>query len=305
VHATLALPASRSSLHDALIMLLERRPAAVAGTGPPAGSIAAALNGQRFDARVLLAEDNLVNQEVAKELLRLAGCEVEVAENGRRAVEMARHGGYDLVLMDVQMPELDGIEACRQIRALPGFSRLPIIAMTANAFAEDRAACLAAGMNDHVPKPVQPAVLFDTLARWLPPRDAPPSGMMGLDEFEDPTWADLPGLDAKVGLGYFAGRDAAYERALKQFVGHYEGGEAFDPAYTRFDADGRLRLREALHTLVGAAAAIGAQQVHAKAQALGALVRGRASDDTLRAELVGLREALAMLTAGLRSRMPG
>jgi two-component system sensor histidine kinase/response regulator len=120
-----------------------------------------------LDSRVLLAEDNAINQEVARELLRAAGCEVEVADNGRRAVEMARTGGYDLILMDVQMPELDGIEASRQIRALPGLSRVPIIAMTANAFAEDRAACLAAGMNDHVAKPVHAATLYDTLARWL------------------------------------------------------------------------------------------------------------------------------------------
>jgi two-component system, sensor histidine kinase and response regulator len=122
---------------------------------------------RRFDARVLLAEDNLINQEVARELLRSAGCEVDVADNGQRAVEMARTGGYDLILMDVQMPLLDGIEASRQIRAMAGLSRIPIIAMTANAFAEDRAACLAAGMNDHVAKPVHAATLYDTLARWL------------------------------------------------------------------------------------------------------------------------------------------
>jgi PAS domain S-box-containing protein len=121
----------------------------------------------RLGARVLLAEDNAINQEVAKELLRAAGCEVDVADNGRRAIEMARAGGYDLILMDVQMPELDGIEASRQIRAMSGLSRIPIIAMTANAFAEDRAACLAAGMNDHVAKPVHAATLYETLARWL------------------------------------------------------------------------------------------------------------------------------------------
>ncbi len=139
-----------------------REPAPYGATGDDAPPRRAPL-----DSRVLLAEDNAINQEVARELLRAAGCEVEVADNGRRAVEMARTGGYDLILMDVQMPELDGIEASRQIRALPGLSRVPIIAMTANAFAEDRAACLAAGMNDHVAKPVHAATLYDTLARWL------------------------------------------------------------------------------------------------------------------------------------------
>ncbi|HEX6722136.1 MAG TPA: PAS domain-containing protein [Burkholderiaceae bacterium] len=136
---------------------------------PPdaAARVAAPPKRAQFHARVLLAEDNLINQEVARELLRAAGCEVDVADNGQRAVEMARAGGYDLILMDVQMPELDGIEATRRIRALPGLSRLPIVAMTANAFSEDRAACLAAGMNDHVAKPVHAATLYDTLARWL------------------------------------------------------------------------------------------------------------------------------------------
>jgi len=137
------------------------RPAATADHRPAARA--------RLGARVLLAEDNAINQEVARELLRAAGCEVDVADNGRRAIEMARAGGYDLILMDVQMPELDGIEASRQIRAMSGLSRIPIIAMTANAFAEDRAACLAAGMNDHVAKPVHAATLYETLARWLPP----------------------------------------------------------------------------------------------------------------------------------------
>jgi two-component system sensor histidine kinase/response regulator len=145
------------------------QPAAAHAAPPaPAAADSAPAPRARLGARVLLAEDNAINQEVARELLRAAGCEVDVADNGRRAIEMARAGGYDLILMDVQMPELDGIEASRQIRAMSGLSRIPIIAMTANAFAEDRAACLAAGMNDHVAKPVHAATLYDTLARWLP-----------------------------------------------------------------------------------------------------------------------------------------
>jgi CheY-like chemotaxis protein len=118
-------------------------------------------------ARILLAEDNMINREVAVEMLRNVNLEVEVAENGLEAVRMARAGSFDLILMDVQMPELDGIEATRRIREMPGYELVPILSMTANAFDEDRKACLAAGMNDHVAKPVDSQTLYTTLAHWL------------------------------------------------------------------------------------------------------------------------------------------
>jgi len=116
--------------------------------------------------RVLLAEDNPVNQEVASELLRVLGLSVVSVDNGASAVELARSQAFDLVLMDVQMPGMDGLSATRAIRSSQG-AGLPIIAMTANAFEEDRQACIAAGMNDHVAKPVDPAQLQSTLTRWL------------------------------------------------------------------------------------------------------------------------------------------
>jgi len=116
---------------------------------------------------VLVAEDEPVNQEVAGELLALAGLTADIVGNGVEAVERARDRDYALILMDMQMPVLNGIDATRAIRRLPGRQRVPILAMTANAFAEDKQACLAAGMNDHIGKPVDPDVLYATLLRWL------------------------------------------------------------------------------------------------------------------------------------------
>ena len=116
---------------------------------------------------ILLAEDDPVNQEVACSLLNSVGFKVDVANDGKEAVELARQQSYDLILMDMQMPKLGGVEATRAIRALSGREKTPILAMTANAFREDRQACLDAGMNDYITKPYIPEVLFGTLLQWL------------------------------------------------------------------------------------------------------------------------------------------
>ncbi|MBK7416294.1 MAG: response regulator [Dechloromonas sp.] len=123
---------------------------------------------QRFGgARVLLVEDDLISREVALELLLLAGLVVDTAENGQLAIASVRTHDYALVLMDMQMPVLGGLAATRAIRLMPGKATLPILAMTAHAFEEDRKACLDAGMNDHISKPVDPDVLYATLIKWL------------------------------------------------------------------------------------------------------------------------------------------
>lgn len=119
-------------------------------------------------SRLLLAEDNRVNQQVAVALLQAAELTVEVVEDGQAAVDWLRDGSTcDLVLMDVQMPVLDGLAATRAIRLLPGRDQLPILAMTAHAFDDDHRNCLAAGMNDHLSKPIDPPLFYAKLTEWL------------------------------------------------------------------------------------------------------------------------------------------
>ncbi len=167
----LPLPVTAGALTAALEAVLHLSPprAAAARTGV---ATAAGLRAPHAGAHVLLAEDNAVNAEVSVALLSAAGLVVEAVVNGKLALERVRSGRYDLVLMDMQMPEMDGLAATRAIRALPQGRSLPIVAMTANAFGEDRAACLAAGMNDFLSKPVETARLYAMLQQWLPQRAA-------------------------------------------------------------------------------------------------------------------------------------
>src|SRR6185436_7274652 len=120
-------------------------------------------------ARILVTEDNEINQQIAVELLEGAGAVVTVANNGREAVEMLSRPGqaaFDVVMMDLQMPEMDGYQATAKLRADPRLAALPIVAMTAHATVEERQSCLAAGMNDHVAKPIDPAALFEAVGRF-------------------------------------------------------------------------------------------------------------------------------------------
>ena len=168
---------------------------------------------QARHGHVLLAEDNPVNQEVARELLLELGLTVDVAEDGERALRMAAAQDYDLVLMDVQMPVLDGLDATRAIRALGGRrGQVPIVAMTANAFDEDRRRCLAAGMNDYLAKPVQPEALAQGVMRWLAAAPAPAAA-----PGPPPALHAVQGLDVDGGLARLRGRWPAYARALRAF----------------------------------------------------------------------------------------
>lgn len=170
INAFVPKPITGSLLLDAITRATGLRPEI---TPPP--QIASADPSFLRDFNILVAEDNEANQFVVREILERAGARVDIAENGLIALEKVRTGKYDLVLMDVQMPEMDGLAATRQIRAEKE-GHLPVVALTANALASDFEACLAAGMNDYVAKPIERAALFATLARWLPFESATRTG---------------------------------------------------------------------------------------------------------------------------------
>jgi len=241
-------------------------------------------------ARLLLVEDNEINQQIAIELLENAGATVTVANNGREAFETvskSAEGAFHVVLMDLQMPEMDGYQATTTIRADSRFANLPIVAMTAHATIEERQRCLAAGMNDHISKPIDPVGLLETVGRYYRATDT------------GPAVSSEATLDTKAGLSRVAGNQALYQKLLRQFAEQQApAGEQIRAALQRNETALAERLA---HTLKGVAGNIGATQVQSTAGVLEKAIRDGAPADHLQPAIEHVTAALTPVIIAIRS----
>ncbi len=257
--------------------------------------------------RVLLVEDNAINRQVAEELLGAVGVRVSHAENGQRALDRLEQETFDAVLMDIQMPVMDGITATRRIRETPRFAELPVIAMTAHALPAEREKSLAAGMNAHLTKPIDPTALYGALARFVGARpiEADPAPAAA----SPPATLDIPGLDVQRALTRVAGNVELYRRLLKSFA---RTARALPAQYAEAWADQDFaRAHRLIHDIKGTAGTIGAGHAFERATTLARLLLARRRDEVEGgpptadedAAWVRLRSALSSLCTALEAHL--
>ncbi|MBL7163489.1 MAG: PAS domain S-box protein [Anaerolineales bacterium] len=302
VDTFLVKPVSQSSLFDAITLPFgkERRqiqPDAVDEESVPADY--GALHG----ARVLLAEDNEINQEVARGILGTVNMVVDVAGNGQEAIDALDANEYDAVLMDIQMPVLDGYEATQAIRESGADYRdIPIIAMTAHAMAGDREKSLEAGMTDYVTKPIDPDQLFSTLLKWIEPAERvvpEPPGRESVSEEVEPEgleMADLPGIAIQDGLTRIGGNLALYKKILARFLEDYP--QATSQIEAALESDDQELAQRLAHTIKGVAGNIGAVELQAASGDVEKAIKQQ-DDEQLDGLLVTFDEALKIVLGSL------
>ncbi len=264
--------------------------------------------GRLRGARVLLVEDNELNREVALGLLEDAHLAIEMAENGEVAVKMVNQKKYDVVLMDMQMPVMDGITAAKIIRADARHTALPIVAMTANVMAADREKCIDAGMNDHVAKPIDPDELFTVLLRWIKPRAVAAASVVAATaatvatapaKTSEAEFPQIAGIDTKGALRRTGGNRLRYESLLRKFAQPGAGGVAeIRAALAAGDTETAAR---AAHSLKGAAANLGATALAEVASRAESAINGRSGVDPALHELAA---SLETVVAAIRSALP-
>jgi PAS domain S-box-containing protein len=223
-------------------------------------------------AHILLVEDNELNQQVASDILESAGFSVSIANDGREAVDRVFAHEFDAVLMDIQMPVMDGYQAVRKIRGQKRFAKLPIIAMTAHALVGDREKCLEAGMNDHVPKPIDPRQLFSVLSNWIRPGEykAPAELIENLQPMHSGGHAgslpEMPGISAAEGLARVGGKKDLYLNLLARFLGDYH--DYFTRIKSALADKEYDTARHLAHTMKGVSGTVGALDLQAAASGL-------------------------------------
>jgi two-component system sensor histidine kinase/response regulator len=247
-------------------------------------------------ASVLVVEDSRINQQIAEELLTAVGVAVTLANHGEEALVLLQQHCFDAVLMDLQMPVMDGFVATGKIRAFPSFRDLPVIAMTADAKAEDREASLTAGMNDHVVKSLDPFHLYRTLLRWvkLPEAavmsDAPAKKTCGSEDgIGDLLPESLSGIDLAIALRVVRNNRTLLARLLVDF--HAEHSRDVENLRESLRRNDLALARRIVHTLVGIAGSLGAVDIHAAAIALDERLRRGADAGSLIVEIMTLEYA--------------
>ncbi|MCG8612727.1 MAG: ATP-binding protein, partial [Pseudomonadales bacterium] len=223
-------------------------------------------------ARILVVEDNETNQQVAQEVLQRVGLDVRIAVNGIDAVKKVYDEHFDLVLMDIQMPEMDGYQTTREIRQFSRFKSLPIIAMTAHAMRSDQEKCLAAGMNDHISKPIDPDALYQVLAQWLAlddSRSISESANSSTIPLEFPAHF-TPGLDIKLGLAKIHNNGYLYRKLIAEFLEEHK--QTADKLTDLLQQEDHEKATAMVHKIRGAAGNLGATKVFESATELEAVL---------------------------------